>query len=74
MTDPCQGCDGTGCASCWQRYSQLPYGEKRRLELEQYAAKMRAGRTPFFRSRTGRGQWGTGPERRAAAQRAAERR
>jgi hypothetical protein len=52
----------------------LPHGEKRRQELERYAARMRAGQTPFFRARYGRGQWGTGPERRTAAIRGADRR
>jgi hypothetical protein len=73
MIDPCQGCDGSECCSCWRK-PDLPHGEKRRRDLERYAARMRAGQTPFFQQRTGRGQWGTGPERRAAAMRGAERR
>ena len=39
----------------------------------QYAALMRAGKTPFFQ-RGGSGTWGTGPERREAAKRAARTR
>ena len=42
--------------------------------LEEYAAKMRAGKTPFFLNRRGSGHWGTGPERRAIGQAAAARR
>jgi hypothetical protein len=42
--------------------------------LERYAAQMRAGETPFFQARTGRGQWGTGPERREAARQSAQTR
>jgi hypothetical protein len=39
-----------------------------REQIEAYAAKMRAGKTAFFRRRLGkRGQWGTGPLRRELA-------
>lgn len=65
----CIGCvrDNPDCLFCWRR-------EDLALAHDDYASKMRVGKTPFFRSRTGRGQWGTGPERRAAAIRGAERR
>jgi len=54
----CVGCirDNPDCLFCWRREP---------LPNEGYAAKMRAGQTPFFKSRRGhKGQWGTGIERR----------
>jgi hypothetical protein len=50
---------------CWRKATPT-----KRERIERYAAKMRAGETPFFR-RGGSGTWGTGPERRAAAVKAA---
>lgn len=64
MFDPCHGCDGSECMSCWRDYKADRLTRSRTRKLEVYAPRMRAGETPFFRARTGRGQWGTGIQRR----------
>jgi hypothetical protein len=57
-----------------QQLSESRFGRRpgslnhHRERIEEYAAKMRAGKTPFFRRRRSkRGQWGTGPLRRKLA-------
>jgi hypothetical protein len=60
-----------GHEGIWRWYKKHP---TKRERLDKYAAQMRAGETPFFTARTGRGEWGTGIERREAAVRSARTR